>query len=112
MEAIQDGRHTKEIIGSLCPRYCMLNKYDFEMDTDAHYVSFVKRILGYVAFSIFNKFIFNICINSAFFFSFLFSSYSIIKQKHTVLLPNPSVKIKITIHTSTTQFHCSNLVQS
>ena len=86
----------------------MLDKYYFEIDTDAYYVSFVRRILDYVAFCIFNKFIFNICINSAFFFP----SYSIIKQKHTVLLPNPSVKIKMTIHTSTAQFHCSNFVQS
>ena len=71
---------------------------------------FCQKDFRLIAFCSFNKFIFNICINSAFFFSL--SSYSIIKQKHTVLLPNPSVKIKITVHTSTTQFHCSNFVHS
>jgi len=33
-------------------------------DTDARYVNFVRRILSYVAFCIFNEFSFNICINS------------------------------------------------
>ena len=37
-----------------------------EIVTDAHYVYCVGRILSYVAFCIFNEFIFNICINSAF----------------------------------------------
>ena len=36
-----------------------------EIDTDARYVYFDRRILSYVAFSIFNEFSFNICINSA-----------------------------------------------
>ena len=31
-----------------------------EIDTDAHYVYFVRRILSYVAFCIFNDFVFNI----------------------------------------------------
>ena len=30
-----------------------------EIDTDAHYVYFVRRILSYVAFCIFNEFSFN-----------------------------------------------------
>ena len=38
-----------------------------EIDTDAHYVYFVKRIWSYVAFCIFNEFIINICKNSTFF---------------------------------------------
>ena len=37
-----------------------------EMDTVARYVYFVRRILSYVPFCIFNEFSFNICINSAF----------------------------------------------
>ena len=37
-----------------------------EIDPDAHYVYFVRKILSYVAFYIFNEFSFNICINSAF----------------------------------------------
>ena len=39
-----------------------------EIDTNAHYVSFVRRILSYVAFCIFNEFSFNICRNCALFF--------------------------------------------
>ena len=39
-----------------------------EIDTDAHDVYFVGRILGYVAFCIFNEFSFNICIKRACFF--------------------------------------------
>ena len=31
-----------------------------EIDTDAHYVYFVRRILSYVPFCIFNEFSFNI----------------------------------------------------
>ena len=38
-----------------------------ETVTDAHYVYFIRRILSYVAFCIFNEFSFNICINNAFF---------------------------------------------
>ena len=48
----------------------MHNKYDMtaKIDTDAHSVYFVRRILSHVIFCIFfYKFIFNICINSAFF---------------------------------------------
>ena len=47
---------------------CLLNM-TAEIVTAAHYVYFVRRILSYVAFWIFNEFIFNICINSAFFSS-------------------------------------------
>ena len=37
-------------------------------DTDAHCVYFVRRILSYVTFCIFDELSFNICINSAFSF--------------------------------------------
>ena len=39
-----------------------------EIDTDTHYVYFLKRILSYVAFCIFKEFIFNIYIICAGFF--------------------------------------------
>ena len=37
-----------------------------EIDTNAHYVYFVRRILSYVAFCICSELNFNLCINSAF----------------------------------------------
>ena len=37
-----------------------------EIDTNSHYVYFVRRILSYADFCIFNEFSFNIFINSAF----------------------------------------------
>ena len=38
---------------------CLTNMIS-EIDTDAHYVYFVRKILSYVAFCIFNDFVFNI----------------------------------------------------
>ena len=43
-----------------------LMKMIAKIDTEAHYVSFVRRILSYVAFCISNEFSFSICKNSAF----------------------------------------------
>ena len=45
---------------------CLMNMIA-EIDTDAHYVYLVRRILSYAAFCIFNEFCFNICKNGAFF---------------------------------------------
>ena len=45
---------------------CLTNNMIAEIDTDAHYVYFVRRILTVAAFCIFNEFSFNIFINSAF----------------------------------------------
>ena len=60
METIQDGYQTTKVIRSLCQRYCMRLNMIAKIDTDAHYVYFVRRILSYVAFCIFfNEFSFN-----------------------------------------------------
>jgi len=69
------------------------------IDTDAHHVYFVRSILSYVAFCIFNEYSFNICKNMA--FSPQLKHHK--TKNKTVLLPNPSDKIKITIQRSTTQ---------
>ena len=61
METIQDGHQTKEVIQNLCQSIVHLTNVIAEIDTDAHYVYFVRRILSYVAFCIFNEFSFNIC---------------------------------------------------
>ena len=90
----------KEQLFEVCVKgiVCLTNMMA-EIDTDAHYVYFVRRILSYVAFCIFNEYSFNICKNVAFFPQL---KHHKTKNK-TVLLPNPSDKIKITIQRSTTQ---------
>ena len=67
METIQDGRQTKHLFEACVKGIVCLTNMIAEIDTDAHYVYFVRRILSYVAFCIFNEFSFNICINNAFF---------------------------------------------
>ena len=58
----------KEQLFEVCVKgiVCLTNMMA-EIDTDAHYVYFVWRILSYVAFCIFNEYSFNICKNMAFF---------------------------------------------
>ena len=96
----QSNMATKQIqLLEVCVKgiVCLTNMIA-EIDTDAHYVYFVRRILSYVAFCIFNKFSFNIYKNSAFFpqlkhhKTFFFYYYQILLTK-----------LKITIHTSTMQ---------
>ena len=66
MEIIQDGRHAKEVIGSLFIGIVCLTHMIAEIDTNAHYIYFVRRILSYVAFCICSELNFNLSINSAF----------------------------------------------
>ena len=57
METIQDGHQTKTKIFEVCVKgiACLTNMIA-EIDTDAHYVYFVRRILSCVAFCIFYEF--------------------------------------------------------
>ena len=71
------AKQTKNLFEICVKGIVCLTNMIAEIATDAHYVYFVKRILRYVAFCIFNEFSFNICTNSAFFlllFFFLFFS--------------------------------------
>ncbi len=79
-----------------------------EIDTDAYYVYFVRRILSYVAFCIFNKFIFNICRNSAVFFQLKHhktKTNCITTKSFWQNLDNYPYKRHA-------KFHCSNFAQS
>ena len=62
------------------------------------HIMFILSEGFYVAFCIFNECLFNICINSAFVFQLKHH-----KTKTNLLLPNPSEKIRIIIHTNTMQ---------
>ena len=82
-----------------------------EIDTDAHYVYFVRKILSYVAFWIFNEFSFNICINSAFF------SFSFFQLKHHKTKTNCTTKpfwknYDNYPYKQHAKIHCSNFVQN
>ena len=55
METIQDGCKQKKLFEVCVKGIVCLTNMVAEIDTDAHYVYFV-RILGYIAFCIFNEF--------------------------------------------------------
>ena len=70
-----------------------------ETATDAYYVYFIRRIINYIVFCIFNEFGFNICINNAFFLQLKYHK----TKTHCITTKSFWKKKKITIHTSTTQ---------